>query len=78
MTKIELKEKLDAAGISPESYSLNGGLFDECHTLDGEGDKWSVYYSERGEKNALHYFQSEPAACQFFLERVLNDPTTRR
>jgi hypothetical protein len=79
MTKAELKSKLDQSDVIPDAYSLNGGLPNERYVLSQEGaDHWQVYYSERGQKTGLRSFDSESAACQFFLSRVLEDPTVRR
>jgi len=78
MTKLELKSKLDQAGVYPEAYSLDGGLPNEQYVLSREPDaRWEVYYSERGQKSGLRSFDSESAACQFFLNLLLEDPTVR-
>lgn len=79
MNRAELAIKLEQSGVSPEAYSLDGGLPNECYVLDRESnERWTVYYSERGQKSGYRSFDSESAACQYFLERVLRDPTARR
>ena len=79
MTKLELKSKLDQAGVYPEAYSLDGGLPNERYVLSQEPNgRREVYYSERGQKSSLRSFDSENAACQFFLNHVLQDLTVRR
>ena len=79
MTKAELKTKLEQAGVYAEAYSLDGGLPNERYVLSQEPNgRWDVYYSERGQKSGLRSFDSESAACQFFLDHVLKDPTVRR
>jgi hypothetical protein len=78
MNKIELKNELERAEVNPKAYSLDGGLPDERYVLSQEPDgRWAVYYSERGQKSGLRYFDNEPTACQYFLEIVIRDPTTR-
>ncbi len=79
MNKAELKTELEQAGVYAESYSLGGGLPNERYVLSQEANgRWDVYYSERGQKSGLRSFDSESAACQFFLDHVLKDPTVRR
>ncbi len=38
---------------------------------------WQVYYFERGEKRAERWFANEAAACDYLLDQIRNDPTTR-
>ena len=79
MNKAELKAKLEQADVYPEAYSLEGGLPNERYVFSQEtGGRWDVYYSERGQKSGLRSFDSESAACQFFLDHLLKDPTVRR
>lgn len=79
MTKAELKTKLGQAGVYAEAYSLDGGLPNESYVLCQEANgRWDVYYSERGQKSGLRSFDSESAACQFFLDQLLKDPTVSR
>ena len=79
MNKVELKTKLEQAGVYSQAYSLDGGLPNERYVLSEEPDgRWNVYYSERGQKSGLRSFDSESAACQFFLDLLLQDPTVRR
>lgn len=79
MNKAELKTQLEQAGVYAEAYSLDGGLPNERYVLSQEPNgRWDVYYSERGHKNGLRSFDSESAACQFFLDDILKDSTARR
>jgi hypothetical protein len=79
MTKLELKSKLEQAGVYSEAYSLDGGLPNERYVLSQEPNgRWEVYYSERGQKCGLRSFDSESAACQLFLKQLFEDPTVRR
>jgi hypothetical protein len=73
MTKAELKRKLESSGMPRDSYSLSGGLPNEAYCLEQAGDKWHVYYSERGSKSALKTFDSEQEACDYLFELVRRD-----
>jgi hypothetical protein len=72
-----LKVELDKLKIKTSSYSLKGGLPSEKYCLSNQGSKWSVYYSERGEKTGENVFSNESKACEYFLNELKNDPTTR-
>ena len=79
MTRIDLSRKLEKAGVSAEAYSLQGGLPNERYILDSEpGGRWVVYYSEHGEWTRLRFFDGESAACEFFLDQILEDRAARR
>lgn len=73
----ELKVKLKALGISPSSYSLEGGMPSERYCLSNESGKWFVYYCERGQKSGESSFTNESQACEFLLGQLEGDPTTR-
>ncbi len=79
MNREELKRQLEANGVDPEAYYFGSGFPNEKYVLAQElSGKWSVYFSERGERAGDRSFDSENEACSFFLERILRDPTTRR
>ena len=46
-------------------------------TLDQVGSRWSVYYSERGQRSGERIFDSEDEACRYLLNLLCNDPSTR-
>ncbi len=73
-----LRRLLDAEGIDPDAYSLDGGMPDEAYVLERRPDCWLVFYSERGLRTAETRFESESGACAHLLELLLRDPTTRR
>lgn len=64
----DLEEKLVAAKIRPDSYSLTGGLPNEAFCIGNVNGRWEVYYSERGSKTSLKTFQSEDEACRYFYD----------
>lgn len=79
MNKEELK-KADEAGVHPHYYSLSGllgGPYDDTEILEREGNKWLVYHFERGSKWDLQYFETEDAACRYFLQKLIRSPITR-
>jgi len=79
MDRDELKNALIASGISSAAYSLSGGTSNESYVLVQESEgQWAVYYCERGQRVGLRLFSSESEACEHFLDRILDDPTTRR
>jgi len=79
MNRDELKTRLEQVGVDPTTYSLGGGLPSERYVLNqAQSQRWEVYYSERGEKSSLRIFDSESDATQYFLERILADPTVSR
>lgn len=63
MTKIEIEKKLREEGVRVDSYSLNGGLPNEAYCLNRTESGWEVYYSERGNKTGLKFFDNESDAC---------------
>ena len=77
MNRTELHGVLRDRKISQLSYSLDGGLPNERYTLGQNGPKWSVYYSERGQKTAERVFDSEDLACRYLLNLLCNDPSAQ-
>lgn len=77
MNKQELKSQLEALGVRPDAYAW-GGLPNEQYVLSQEGDDWEVYYSERGTKSGLKKFPDESSACEYFLNLLSADKSTRR
>lgn len=79
MNILQLKEKLDALGVSELSYSLCGEPKDECYVLEADKQKgYWFYYSERGLRNNELYFPSEAEACDFLWSVISDDKTTRK
>lgn len=74
MTNAELKRKLEEARLSPNAYSLDGGLPNERYVLNQQPNGvWETYYSERGQKSNFRCFGSEAAACDSFLSQILKE-----
>ena len=74
----ELERLLRAEGVRDDAYALGGGLPAEAYCIDRDGAEWVVYYSERGVRTGLRRFSSESAACQYLLNELRDDPSTRR
>jgi hypothetical protein len=69
---MELQER----GIRERSYCLEGGSPDDRYVIEGSDGGWTVYCSERGNRNDDRRFASEYEACDELLRRILADPTT--
>jgi len=79
MTKVELKAALDQAGVDPNAYSLFGELKDGCITFSQQPNgRWSVFYSYKGTHVNRRSFDSESAACEDLLDRMLHTLAIRR
>ncbi len=82
MNRHELEAKLKSEGVNPRTYAIGhidaDVSYDERYCLEQNNLGWSVYYRERGNRNCERKFQSEAEACDYFLEEILQDPTTRR
>ncbi|WP_065753818.1 hypothetical protein [Bradyrhizobium paxllaeri] len=75
----ELQRILSDRGVRSRAFSIEGiGADDEQYRLERDGVVWRTYYCERGNLNAVHEFPDEDEACRYFLEMLLNDPTTQR
>ncbi|MDP9067935.1 MAG: hypothetical protein M3N53_06280 [Actinomycetota bacterium] len=77
MDREELKQRLDEAGVRPESYHLYGAHMSERYVLLEQGQQWSVFYSERGLETGKRTFDSESEACKYLFGLLTGDPTTR-
>lgn len=77
MDKADLKKILIKETFNPRSYSLEEEEKDEALCLRAEGDGWCVYYSERGLQTGKQCFGDEHSACEYFLNEMRSDPTTR-
>ena len=73
MTRETLEIELKKAEVPDYIYNLTGqGKKDECLCLEKIGDKWSVYYLERGVKTTNEIFDTENDACQFLYAELLD------
>lgn len=77
MNLLELKKELDILGVFENSYSLGNCFTNEQYRLEQLNNKWSVYYSERGERRGEKLFDTENDACQYFYTLLKRDTTVK-
>lgn len=77
MNKAELARILIAERFRLDAYDLEGGTHDECYCLGVSYGSWSVYYSERGLQSGVKEFASEGEACEYLLQLLREDLSTR-
>jgi hypothetical protein len=78
LTRERLTALLDAENVDPASYRLNGERADEALVLERAPNAWVVYYAERGLRSGERTFVTESEACEFLLDELLRDPSTRK
>jgi hypothetical protein len=78
MNRTTLRDLLVTEDIREDAYDLDGGHLPEKYTLSQSNKTWFVYYSERGLETGKRAFSSEDEACEYLLESLRNDPTTRK
>ena len=67
----ELEKKLIEINVPKDDYSiLKGGLPNEQLCIVRTGENWEIYYSERGRKSGLKYFDDEESACEYFFKKL--------
>jgi len=77
MNTTELVERLNQLDVNPSSYSIGASSADEQYVIREEGGAWLVFYAERGLRSGLKQFASEDEACDYFLNLLERDTTTR-
>lgn len=65
----DTKEILQLAQVDPAYYSFDEERH-EALCLVRAGGEWEVFISERGDRYETRVFDSEDAACTFFLKRI--------
>jgi hypothetical protein len=71
MTASEVYEKLLANGCNKSNFAIHRSEHD-AFCLAQRGDKWVVYYSERGQDSPPEYESvSENEACEFFYKLIM-------
>lgn len=66
----ELKELLIMKNDPLNLYSLEGGLPSESYCIEKIEDKWHLYYSERGRKDTINYYDNEDEIADAFLSEI--------
>lgn len=76
MTVNDVAEILHLAQVDPTTYKLYGVADDMC-CLFPSGQAWHVFYSEKGNRNDERIFDSEDAACVYFVKWLLGSAARR-
>ena len=66
----ELNELLLVKNVPQDLYSLEGGLPSESYCIEKTEDKWHLYYSERGVKETINYYDTEEEVVDAFLSEI--------
>ncbi len=69
----ELEKRLIEEGCNPSSFAIGSrGSASDAYCLTHNGQKWQVYYTERGIDSAPEYTsQSEEEACKYFYSFIM-------
>jgi hypothetical protein len=70
LTLEELRLRLKEEGYPEDSYSLDGGLYNERLCLERRNNRWFIYYSEKGIRTNEKDFLMEEVACQYFYGEI--------
>lgn len=72
-TEIHLERWMKENCFNFETYSINGNAIHEGFGIDRIGGLFAWYYTERGEKNNLKYFQSEKEIIEFAYNEIKSE-----
>ncbi|WP_105171281.1 hypothetical protein [Pseudoalteromonas sp. T1lg24] len=75
MDRFEFLEHIDELNINSSAFWLNGPS-NERYCLGERGNKWEVFYTERGNKNLRVEFDSESEALKHLLNKLKSDPSS--
>ncbi|GEM_PF-1491520 len=67
----EMVRLFRANGVPDHYYAIDGGLGGgECHGISLIDQRWTFYYSERGERSPLQSFDTEDEACNALIKCI--------
>jgi len=72
----ETEEYLIMIGIPQGLYAINSLGNGDCAAITHNyepNEGWAVFYSERGNRFFIKKFPSEEAACDFFIQTVIEN-----
>ncbi|MGB5500005.1 MAG: hypothetical protein WBM77_13835 [Maribacter sp.] len=69
-TIIELEKWLKENCYPMNSYSINGRAIYEGYGLENNGGLFQWFYTERGDKQTLEYFETERKAVEYALKKI--------
>lgn len=72
-TEIELENWMSENCFNFNSYSINGNSIYEGFGIDKSGGLYIWYYTERGQKDTLKYFQSEVEIVGYAFNQIKSD-----
>ena len=72
----ELRKVANKMHIPPNCHNLNGGTPSDTYCLERIKKQWVIYYSERGKKNDMEYYDSQEKACEAFYRILKNIENT--
>jgi hypothetical protein len=74
MNAEECRKLLMQEGCNPHIYSVgSSGSADDAFCLEKVGNKWVVFYTERGKhSNPIYSSESESEASQYFYEYIMS------
>ena len=72
----ELKKVVSKMYIPSNCHNLNGGTPSDTYCLERHKKQWMIYYSERGNRNDIEYYDSEEQACEAFYRIMKNIENT--
>lgn len=69
MNRELLRETLRRNNIPDHYYNIDEkGETDQRVCMKKEGNRWKVYYTERGRESRVEFFDTEPEACRSVLK----------
>ncbi|MBO4919475.1 MAG: hypothetical protein J5365_04900 [Erysipelotrichaceae bacterium] len=72
----ELKKVVSKMYIPVNCHNLGRRRPDNAYCLERSRKQWMIYYSERGNRNDIEYFDSEENACEAFYRILKNIENT--
>ena len=62
----------------PDSYAIGARKIHEGYGLYRDGNQFVWFYTERGSRDNLRYFQTEAEAVAYAFTAITSDPTANR
>lgn len=72
-TETELENWMKENCFNFNSYSINRNDIYEGYGIDNSGGLYIWYYTERGQKDNLKYFNSEPEVIEYAFNQIKSD-----
>ena len=76
-TAIDLLKWMEDHCYNFNSYSIDGSFIYEGFGIEKQGNLYSWYFTERGQKENLHYFSTEKEVVHFAFEQIKTDRTAK-